>query len=99
MAATHAFQGAGAISGSGTIDAIGNSSAQMLNNGHGGQLAMIGGDLSAVSSICPVWSSATRCCQHWACRSGKAECFITAQPSTGAIFGFRRWSSTPVKPS
>ena len=49
MAATHAFQGAGAISGSGTIDAVGNSLAQMLDNGHGGlKLAMVGGDLSAV---------------------------------------------------
>ena len=49
MAATHAFQGAGAISGSGTIDAIGKSLAQMLDNGHGGlKLAMVGGDLSAV---------------------------------------------------
>jgi AsmA family protein len=49
MAATHAFQGAGAISGSGTIDAVGNSLAQMLDNGRGGlKLAMVGGDLSAV---------------------------------------------------
>jgi uncharacterized protein involved in outer membrane biogenesis len=49
MAATHAYQGAGAISGSGTIDAVGNSLAQMLDNGHGNlKLAMVGGDLSAV---------------------------------------------------
>jgi uncharacterized protein involved in outer membrane biogenesis len=49
MAATHAFQGAGAISGSGTVDAVGNSLAQMLANGRGGlKLAMVGGDLSAV---------------------------------------------------
>jgi uncharacterized protein involved in outer membrane biogenesis len=49
MAATHAYQGAGAISGSGTIDAEGNSLAQMLDNGRGGvKLAMVGGDLSAV---------------------------------------------------
>jgi uncharacterized protein involved in outer membrane biogenesis len=49
MAATHAYQGAGAISGSGTIDAVGNSLAQMLDNGRGGvKLAMVGGDLSAV---------------------------------------------------
>jgi hypothetical protein len=49
MAATHAFQGAGAISGSGTIDAVGNSLAQLLDNGRGAlTLAMVGGDLSAV---------------------------------------------------
>jgi AsmA family protein len=49
MAATHAFKGAGAISGSGTVDAVGNSLAQMLDNGRGGlKLAMVGGDLSAV---------------------------------------------------
>jgi uncharacterized protein involved in outer membrane biogenesis len=49
MAATHTFEGAGAISGSGTIDAVGNSLAQMLDNGHGGvKLAMLGGDLSAI---------------------------------------------------
>jgi uncharacterized protein involved in outer membrane biogenesis len=49
MAATHAFQGAGAISGSGSIDAVGNSLAQMLANGRGGlKLAMVGGDLNAM---------------------------------------------------
>ncbi len=49
MAATHAFQGAGAISGAGTLDAVGGSLAQMLDNGRGGlKLAMVGGDLSAV---------------------------------------------------
>lgn len=49
MAATHAFQGAGAISGSATIDAVGASLGQMLGNGQGGlKLAMAGGDLSAV---------------------------------------------------
>ena len=49
MAATHAFQGAGSISGTGTIDAVGNSLAQMLGNGRGGfKLAMTGGDLSSL---------------------------------------------------
>jgi AsmA family protein len=49
MAAIHTFQGAGAISGFGTIDAVGNSLAQMLDNGHGAvRLAMVGGDLSAL---------------------------------------------------
>ena len=49
MAATHAFQGAGAISGAGTVDATGHSLAQMLETGRGGlKLAMTGGDLSAI---------------------------------------------------
>jgi AsmA family protein len=49
MAATHAFQGAGSISGNGSIDAVGNSLAQMLGTGRGGfKLAMTGGDLSAL---------------------------------------------------
>jgi len=49
MAATHAFEGAGSISGSGSIDAVGNSMAQMLGTGRGGfRLAMTGGDLSAL---------------------------------------------------
>src|SRR5262249_30552002 len=49
MAATHAYQGAGAISGSGSIDAVGNSLAQILDNGSGAvKLAMVGGNLSAV---------------------------------------------------
>jgi hypothetical protein len=49
MAATHMFQGAGAMSGGATLEAVGNSLAQMVDNGHGElQLAMVGGDLSAV---------------------------------------------------
>ncbi len=49
MAATHAFQGAGTISGSARIDGVGNSIAQMFGNGTGDlKLAMAGGDLSAV---------------------------------------------------
>ncbi len=49
MAATHAFEGAGTISGTGTIDATGNSLAQMLANGNGDvRLGMVGGDLSAI---------------------------------------------------
>jgi AsmA family protein len=49
MAATHAFQGVGTISGSARIDGTGNSIAQMLENGAGDlKLAMVGGDLSAV---------------------------------------------------
>ncbi|MBV9251925.1 MAG: AsmA family protein [Acetobacteraceae bacterium] len=49
MAATHAFHGAGTISGTGNIDATGNSMAQLLANGNGGiRLGMAGGDLSAL---------------------------------------------------
>lgn len=49
MAATHAFEGAGAISGGATLEAVGSSLAQMVDNGHGElQLAMVGGNLSAV---------------------------------------------------
>jgi uncharacterized protein involved in outer membrane biogenesis len=49
MAATHAFQGAGSISGSAVLDGSGNSLAQIVDNGQGElKLAMIGGDLSAV---------------------------------------------------
>jgi hypothetical protein len=49
MAATHAFEGAGSISGVGAIDATGNSLASLLANGDGGvKMAMSGGDLSAV---------------------------------------------------
>jgi uncharacterized protein involved in outer membrane biogenesis len=49
MAATHAFEGAGSISGSARIDGTGNSIAQMLDNGAGDlKLAMVGGNLSAV---------------------------------------------------
>jgi len=49
MAATHIFDGAGTISGTATLDATGNSLAQMLGNGNGAlRLAMVGGDLSAI---------------------------------------------------
>jgi uncharacterized protein involved in outer membrane biogenesis len=49
MAATHAFQGAGTIGGSAAIDGVGNSIAQVLDNGNGElKLGMVGGDLSAV---------------------------------------------------
>jgi AsmA family protein len=49
MAATHLFEGAGTISGTGQIDATGNSLAQMLGNGNGAvRLGMVGGDLSAL---------------------------------------------------
>ncbi len=49
MAATHVFEGAGTVSGTGNIDATGNSIAQMLGNGNGGvRLGMVGGDLSAL---------------------------------------------------
>ena len=49
MAATHAFQGAGSISGVGAIDATGNSLASLLGNGNGEvKMAMAGGNLSAV---------------------------------------------------
>jgi AsmA family protein len=49
MAATHAFHGAGTISGSAALDGTGNSIAQILDNGKGElKLAMVGGDLSAI---------------------------------------------------
>ena len=65
MAATHAFQGAGSISGSGTIDAVGNSLAQMLDNGRGAlKLAMVGGNLSAVLVDLSGLDSARRCYQR-----------------------------------
>ena len=49
MAATHMFEGAGAIGGHADIVTSGNSLAQMLGNGDGGlRLLMIGGDLSAL---------------------------------------------------
>jgi uncharacterized protein involved in outer membrane biogenesis len=49
MAATHTFEGAGSVSGVGTIDATGDSLASLMANGNGGiKMAMAGGDLSAV---------------------------------------------------
>ena len=49
MAATHAFEGAGSISGVGAIDATGHSLASLLANGDGGvKMAMSGGNLLAV---------------------------------------------------
>ncbi len=49
MAATHAFQGAGSVSGVGAIDATGASLAGLLGNGNGDvKMAMAGGNLSAV---------------------------------------------------
>jgi uncharacterized protein involved in outer membrane biogenesis len=49
MAATHTFEGAGSISGVGTIDSTGNSLDSLLANGNGGvKMAMAGGNLSAV---------------------------------------------------
>jgi hypothetical protein len=49
MAATHAFEGVGTISGTGALEGTGGSVAQLLGNGNGGvRLGMVGGDLSAV---------------------------------------------------
>jgi AsmA family protein len=49
MAATHTFEGAGSVSGVGTIDATGDSLASLLANGNGSiKMAMAGGELSAV---------------------------------------------------
>ena len=49
MAATHAFHGAGSISGVGAIDATGDSVASLMAHGNGEvKMAMAGGDLSAV---------------------------------------------------
>jgi uncharacterized protein involved in outer membrane biogenesis len=49
MAATHAFEGAGSISGVGAINATGHSLASLLANGDGGvKMAISGGNLSAV---------------------------------------------------
>ena len=51
MAATHAFQGAGSISGVGAIDGTGDSFASIMGNGNGEvKMAMAGGNLS------PCWS-------------------------------------------
>ncbi|MBN8902070.1 MAG: cobaltochelatase subunit CobN, partial [Rhodospirillales bacterium] len=49
MAATHAFGGAGTISGTGRLDTVGTSFASFLANGNGGlRFGMAGGDLSAL---------------------------------------------------
>ena len=49
MAATHAFQGAGAVGGRAEIDSTGNSVATFLGDGNGGlDVYMSGGDLSAL---------------------------------------------------
>jgi uncharacterized protein involved in outer membrane biogenesis len=49
MAATHAFHGAGAVSGRAEIDSAGNSVATFLGDGNGGlDIYMSGGDLSAL---------------------------------------------------
>lgn len=49
MAATHTFQGAGAISGIGPFEGTGNSVATLLGTGNGEvKMAMTGGDLSAL---------------------------------------------------
>ena len=49
MASTHAFEGAGSISGVGAADATGDSMASLLANGNGQmKMAMAGGDLSAL---------------------------------------------------
>jgi len=49
MAATHTFNGAGAISGAGAIETEGNSLAAMLGNANGEvKMAMAGGNLSAL---------------------------------------------------
>jgi uncharacterized protein involved in outer membrane biogenesis len=49
LAATHTVGGAGAISGTATIDTVGNSFATMLGNGNGEvRMGMTGGDLSAL---------------------------------------------------
>jgi len=49
MAATHTFQGAGAVSGIGAFEGTGNSVATLLGNGNGEvKMAMSGGDLSAL---------------------------------------------------
>ncbi len=49
MAATHLFRGAGSISGSGKIETVGNSVAEMAANGNGEiAIGMAGGDLSAI---------------------------------------------------
>ncbi|MBV8613432.1 MAG: AsmA family protein [Acetobacteraceae bacterium] len=48
MGATQSFHGAGTVSGTGTLDATGDSLAALLANGDGGiRLGMTGGDLSA----------------------------------------------------
>ena len=47
MAATHAFQGTGSVSGVGAIDATGDSLAGLMANGNGEmKMAMAGGHLS-----------------------------------------------------
>lgn len=49
MAATHMFGGTGTISGSGTIDTVGDSVATFLGNGNGDvRLGMVGGNLSSL---------------------------------------------------
>jgi len=49
MAATHMFGGAGTVSGTGTIDTVGNSMATFLGNGNGAvRLGMVGGNLSSL---------------------------------------------------
>jgi uncharacterized protein involved in outer membrane biogenesis len=49
MEATQSFHGAGTVSGTGALDATGDSLASLLANGDGGiRLGMTGGDLSAL---------------------------------------------------
>jgi AsmA family protein len=49
MAATHAFHGAGSISGVGALDGTGDSVASLMAHGNGEvKMAMAGGDLSAL---------------------------------------------------
>jgi len=49
MAATHAFEGAGSVSGVGAMEATGDSMASLMANGNGQmKMAMAGGDLSAL---------------------------------------------------
>jgi AsmA family protein len=49
MAATHMFGGAGTVSGTASINTVGNSMATFLGNGNGGvALGMVGGNLSAL---------------------------------------------------
>lgn len=49
MAVTHMFGGAGTISGTGSIDTVGDSMATFLGNGNGDvRLGMVGGNLSSL---------------------------------------------------
>ena len=101
MAATHAFQGAGTISGSAVIDGAGNSVAQILGNGSDDlKLAMVGGDLSAVLvDLSGLEFSNTLLSALGMPQRTKVDCCITDAVLRGVDSSFRHLSWIPLRPS